>query len=302
MTAAHQVMQTVKGWEKYQLIRAARPFSLTVALMSCLQGIMLGWAQSAQPILLSLLILAGGILLQFGVNLINDHSDLKTLDQRFSGLTASQKSWLQQAIIRNYRLGLVCFAIAGCIGLWLIQLRGLPLLALCLTGLAGAYYYTQEPVNYKCRGLGVPLVFLLMGVMMIGGASYVMTGSYGLHTLYLSLPLSLLTALLLLSNELRDYESDQQVGQTTLTVRMGYDLACELYKGMVYLSFILVALLAWQGLVPSPWWLLLSLPALRQPFALLQQPAEQRKALTPLTGRFHTVFGALLLLASFDII
>lgn len=283
--------------EKYQLLKAARPFSLVVAVLSCLQGIILGWQESSAPFLFASAILAGGILLQFAVNLINDHSDIRELNQRFPNAPDSDKQKIAQSIQRNFQLGITCFLAAIVIGLLLISMRGLDLLWLCLIGLAGAYFYTQEPINYKNRGLGVPIVFFMMGILMIAGSAYVMTGHFKLEYLLQAIPLSILTALLLLSNELRDFESDRAVGQNTLSVRVGYQPAAILYRVLAVSAFISAILLWYYGLMPFNGWVLISLVALKTPWGLLDVSADKRVLITPLTGRFHAVFGGLLLLS-----
>lgn len=283
--------------EKYQLLKAARPFSLVVAVLSCLQGIILGWQESNAPFLYAAMILFGGIFLQFAVNLINDHSDIRELDQRFPEASDSEKRAIAKSIDRNYQLGISCFLIAITIGLFLMTLRGLDLLWLCLIGLAGAYFYTQEPINYKNRGLGVPVVFFMMGILMIAGSAFVMTGEFRVNDLLQAIPLSILTSLLLLSNEIRDYESDKAVGQKTLTVRIGYQSAVWLYQILVLLAYFSAIGLWLVGAMPFTGLVLISILTLRAPWKLLKASAQDRLMITPLTGRFHAVFGALLLLS-----
>ncbi|MFG1488635.1 prenyltransferase [Oceanospirillum sp. HFRX-1_2] len=283
--------------EKYQLLKAARPFSLVVAVLSCLQGIILGWQESNVPFLYAAMILFGGIFLQFAVNLINDHSDIRELDQRFPEASDTEKRAIAQSIDRNYQLGITCFLIATVIGLFLMTLRGLDLLWLCLVGLAGAYFYTQEPINYKNRGLGVPIVFFMMGILMIAGSAFVMTGEFRVNDLLQAIPLSILTSLLLLSNEIRDYESDKAVGQKTLTVRIGYQPAVWLYRVMVLLAYFSVIGLWMFGVMPFTGFVLISVLALKAPLKLLTAAPNDRLMITPLTGRFHAVFGILLLLS-----
>lgn len=283
--------------EKYQLLKAARPFSLVVAVLSCLQGIILGWQESSAPFLFATAILTGGIFLQFAVNLINDHSDIRELDQRFPQASESEKRGIAQSIQRNFQLGITCFLIAIVIGLFLITIRGLDLLWLCVIGLAGAYFYTQEPINYKNRGLGVPLVFFMMGILMIAGSAFVMTGELKQSYLLQAIPLSILTSLLLLSNEIRDFESDKAIGQNTLTVRIGYQSAVWLYRVLILLAYLSALGLWLFDLMPFTGLVLISILALKAPLKLLSAAADDRLMITPLTGRFHAVFGILLLLS-----
>lgn len=271
---------------KYQFWRAVRPFSFTVALCTCLTGIAAAWAAGFVDSERAILVLVGGVLLQAGVNLINDYADLTQLrSDNGTGYLA------MQLIRRNFQAGLSCFALAAVLALYLIAQVGLPLLWLCLVGLAGALSYTLDPVNYKNRGLGVVLVFWLMGVLMISGTYLVIAGSFSLAVVWQSVPLSLLVSLLLLSNELRDYEADQRDGIGTLSGRIGYRRACQLYVVLLLAAYASAALLWHYGLLPQCWPLLLTLPALVSPLKLLRAEAQPRVKLTPHTGRLLTLFG-----------
>ncbi|MCG8001313.1 MAG: prenyltransferase, partial [Candidatus Thiodiazotropha lotti] len=224
-----------------------------------------------------------GVLLQVAVNLINDTPDLQT-----PGLEPA----LRQAIQRNAAIGWGVMLLAIALGLYMVSIRGWPLLLLGLIGVAGAWGYTGGKVNYKQRGLGILLVFLLMGVLLIGGSYYVLTGIYTLEVFWLSLPFSLLSSLLLLSNELRDYEADREAGIRTLIVRIGYRSGIKLYYLLVSLVYLISALLYWTQMLPGIVMLLVTSIALVGPISLLTANVPQRRRLTPLTGRFYLLFGA----------
>ncbi|MCG8035486.1 MAG: prenyltransferase, partial [Candidatus Thiodiazotropha taylori] len=221
---------------KYSFIGAMRPFSLVVAIATCGLGVSLALIDQAVDGRLAWLVLLTGVLLQVAVNLINDTPDLQT-----HGLTPTQR----QAIRRNARVGWGVMLLAVVLGLYMVTIRGWPLLLLGLIGVAGAWGYTGGKVNYKQRGLGILLVFLLMGVLLIGGSYYVLTGIYTVEVLWLSLPFSLLSSLLLLSNELRDYEADREAGIRTLIVRIGYRSGVKLYYLLASLVYLVSALLYW---------------------------------------------------------
>ncbi len=267
--------------DKTSFLRALRPFSLVVALATCGLGVSLAWLDGARDPWLSGLVLFNGLLLQIAVNLINDHRDIES--QRFSEAQ-------RRAVLRNTRFGYATLLLAIAIGLYLVTLRGWPLLLLGLIGVFGAWGYTGGQINYKSRGLGILLVFLLMGVLLIGGAYYVVTGTYSLRVFWLSLPFSLLSSLLLLSNELRDYEQDLAEGIRTLSVRLGYEFGVRLYYGLSAAVYLLSVLLYQAGLLQGVWLLLVTALALWQPLKLLRAPAEKRHRLTPLTGRLYLLF------------
>jgi 1,4-dihydroxy-2-naphthoate octaprenyltransferase len=281
----------MKTPDKYTFIGALRPFSFPVALVTCSIGLLLAWQQGQFNSLQAVLVLVGGVLLQAGVNLINDYSDLPLLRRK------PGSEWQEQAVQRHFRLGMVCFLLASAIALYFVSLRGLSFLLLCVLGLAGALGYTLKPVNYKSRGLGVVLVFWLMGVLMISGSAVALGASVTAELVLQSLPVSLLVSLLLLSNELRDYETDQRDGHNTLTVRVGYHFSVRLYCVLLALAYLLLALLLALGLLPGAFWLLPSLLLTLKPVCLLNAPAERRAPLTPATARLLLGFGLLFCVA-----
>lgn len=284
----------MKTPDKYTFIGAVRPFSFPVALVTCSIGLLLAWQQGAFSLMQALLVLAGGVLLQAGVNLINDYSDLSLL-RRYS-----DSEWKVRAVQRHFRLGMACFLLASAIALYFVSVRGTGFLVLCLLGLLGALGYTLKPINYKSRGLGVVLVFWLMGVMMISGSALALGAPLTPALLLQSVPVSLLVALLLLSNELRDFESDSRDGHATLTVRAGYRFSVRLYVLLLALAYVLSVLLLALGLLPGGLWLLLSLPLVSRPVCLLRAPAAERRPLTPATARLLLGFGVLFCLALID--
>lgn len=275
-------------------MRALRPFSFTIAAASCALGVALAAADGVVVWWRAACVIAGGLLLQAGVNLVNDFFEFKTdrLDHKQAdiGVTPAQRSAVEWSI---YLLGLACFAAAGAVALALVLAVGAGLLWLIALGFAGGYFYTGEPLNYKRRGMAVLLVFFLMGVLMIGGSYYATSGAFAWRIVWLSVPVSALVSLLLLSNELRDYEADTRHGIGTLTVRIGYAWGVRAYWMLVALAYGAVVALWWAGLLRMPWLVALSLPALWSATRYLHAPAEKRRALTPLTARFHLVFGAM---------
>src|SRR5205085_9200406 len=111
-----------------------------------------------------------------------------------------------------FAAGLGAFALAVLVGLVLIGLRGLPIVGLGLLGLAGGYFYTAPPFQYKFKALGIPLVFLLMGPLMVAGSYYAITGTFDPATLVVSIPVGLLVTAILHGNEWRDVSEDARAG------------------------------------------------------------------------------------------
>jgi len=262
--------------DKTRFWNALRPFSFVVALSSCLLGVMLAVLDGSTEYILAGLLILLGVVLQAAVNLINDHSD------RYSSKYNGQQ---RKNIKRNMQWGVFFFVIVIIGGLYLVSLRGIGLLILGAVGLLGAWGYTSAPVNYKQRGLGVVLVFFLMGVMMIGGCYFTMTGEYTSRIFWLSIPFSFFTSLLLLANELRDFEKDFQDNITTLTVRVGFEFSTRLYVVMLLSIYLASAWLYWRGMISTLVLLLLTLVALPGPLRMLKLAPADRRFLPQLTGR-----------------
>lgn len=271
---------------KYRFTVALRPFSLPVALVTCSLGVTAAMQLQTIDTLTALLVLLAGLLLQAGVNLINDHADLK------NPVSIQQLSTTDiTRITHNYHFGWACFTVCAIIGLYLTYQTNLFLLALAIIGGLGAIFYTTEPIHYKRRGLGVVLVFFLMGVLMVYGACFAVTGQHNIGAIYISIPVSFLTSALLLSNELRDYASDHREGLKTLTVRWGLGNAKRLYIVLIICSFASIMAiitdkpLSIDGLIFIPSMLI----AMIAIYTLATK--DNLTSLPPITGRLYLTFG-----------
>ena len=277
---------------KYHFKKALRPFSLPVALVTCGLGITAANDFQTLNINIVFLILLAGMLLQTGVNLINDHVDIK------NPITLKQLNQKEISYITfNYKAGWLCFLLCSTIGLYLVSQVGVFLLILAIIGGCGALFYTTEPINYKRRGLGVVLVFFFMGVFMVYGAFYAATGEHQLYAIIISLPVSFITSALLLSNEIRDYASDKREGIKTLTVRLGYSTGQRLYILCIILGFLSIIPIitlneVWlEALILFPA-TLLAIDAIKTILSLPEYKNNQNnRNLPPKTGRLYLVFG-----------
>jgi len=145
----------------------------------------------------------------------------------------------------------VAFALAVLVGLYLVWLRGPAIVALGLIGLLGGWGYTAPPLEYKNRALGVPLVFLLMGPLMVEGAYFAVSGTWSLTALVLSIPVGLLVAAILHGNDWRDIREDSRAGIATISTRLGQRWAHYGYVGLVLGAYIVLALSVIADILPA---------------------------------------------------
>ncbi len=280
----------MKPLQQYKFLKSLRPFSLVVAVISCGLGILIASNDGFNNPLLASLVMLGGILAQAGINLINDIEDLPLIPKDHANHTA-----IKRMINNNTKAGIICFILASIIGIYLISIQGKALFILILLSGLASLSYNIGPLNFKNRGLAMIQVFLLMGIFMVQGAYLAMSGHFSTTALMHSIPISLLISLLLLSNELRDWETDKDKSIKTLTVRIGYANAVHLYWFLIALSYLLATILFYYGALKQPFWILLPLPLLIPIKRYLDAP--DRTALTPMTGRFFFLFGLFYMVA-----
>jgi 1,4-dihydroxy-2-naphthoate octaprenyltransferase len=240
------------------------------------------------------------VLLHIGTNVTNEIYDVR------KGIDTITSPRASHAILKGrigersaYAFALVAFALAALVGLGLIAARGWPIVALGVAGLAGGYFYTAPPFEYKFRALGLPLVFLLMGPLMTVGSYYAVTGAWSPVALVLSLPIGLLVAAILHGNEWRDIREDTRAGIITLSSRIGRQWAHYGYLGLTLGAYMVLALaVVADALPPSTLLAILSLPLLVVVVRAAELGASgQARALAMIdlqTARLHAAFGLLL--------
>ncbi|MGH2406481.1 MAG: LLM class flavin-dependent oxidoreductase [Candidatus Limnocylindrales bacterium] len=277
-----------------------RPFAYSASTIPVAAGGALAWRDGRFDLELFLLALAGAVLLHSGTNVVNEVYDVRR------GIDTIISPRASHAILKGrisergaLWLGGAFYAAAIAIGLVLTVARGWPIVALGLIGLAGGYFYTAPPFEYKYRALGVPLVFLLMGPLMTVGGYFVSSGTWSLDALVVSVPIGLLVAAILHGNEWRDISEDTRAGIVTLSSRVGTGLAHYAYVGLVIGAYVTLGLaVALRLLPPATMLVVLSLPLLAQVIRSAELGAGgQARAIAMIdlqTARLHLIFGALL--------
>ncbi|MDR7419001.1 MAG: 1,4-dihydroxy-2-naphthoate polyprenyltransferase [Armatimonadota bacterium] len=201
---------------------AARVPTLTAAVSPVLVGTAAAAGSGAFQALPALAALAGALAIQVGTNYSNDALDFlhgADTSQRRGPARATQSGLLtaRQVLLGSY----ACFGVAALAGLYLVALRGWPILVAGLLSIAAGVAYTANPFRLGYRGLGDVFVFVFFGVVAVAGSDYVQTGAVRGAALLASVAPGLLAVAILVANNLRDLETDRAVGKRTLAVRLG---------------------------------------------------------------------------------
>jgi 1,4-dihydroxy-2-naphthoate polyprenyltransferase len=280
----------------------ARPFSLTASITPIVAGSALAAVDGRFDGGLFALALAGGVLLHLGTNVVNEIYDVR------QGIDTIASPRASHALVKGrlteraaFAAGLAAFGLAVLVGLALVTLRGLPIVGLGILGLAGGYFYTAPPFQYKFHALGVPLVFVLMGPLMVEGAYYAVSGTWSATALVVSVPVGLLVAAILHGNEWRDIGEDTRAGIVTLSSRIGREWAHYGYVALVLGAYVALGVaVAFAWLPATTAIALVSLPFLAQVVRSAELGASgQARAIAMIdlqTARLHFAFGALLVL------
>jgi 1,4-dihydroxy-2-naphthoate octaprenyltransferase len=279
-----------------------RPFAYTASVIPVVAGGALAYVDGQFTALPFLAALLGAVFLHSGTNIINEIYDVR---QGIDTITSPRAS---HAIVKGrmteraaFVAAAVAFALAVLVGVYLLMLRGPAIAVLGILGLVGGWGYTAPPLRYKYRALGVPLVFLLMGPLMVVGSYFAVTGAWSLEALILSVPVGLLVAAILHGNEWRDIGEDTRAGIVTLSSRIGREWAHYGYVALVLGAYITLGLSVAFGLLPAGLLLaILSLPFLAQVVRSAEHGAiGQARAIAMIdlqTARIHHAFGAFLVL------
>ena len=278
-----------------------RPFSFTASLLPVSVGgaVAFGQGRMHWPLFIAALIAA--LCLHIGTNITNEIYDVR------HGIDSITSPRMSMAILKGritergaFSIVWIAFAIAVLLGLYLAINRGWPIIVLGAIGLIGGYFYTAPPFQYKYRALGLPLVFLLMGPLMVIGAYYAVTGGFDANLIVVSLPVGLLVTAILHGNEWRDVAEDTRHGFTTLSAQLGREGAHWLYVMLVLGAYVAVGLAVMVGALPKLALLtLFSLPLMAWILRAAELGAEGHlraiAMIDLMTARLHSAFGALLL-------
>jgi len=277
-----------------------RPFAYTASVIPVLAGAALTAVDGVFAWLPFLAALAGGMLLHSGTNIVNEIYDVR---QGIDTITSPRAS---HAIVKGrlterqaYAVAMTAFGLAVLIGLYLVALRGPAIVVLGLIGLAGGYFYTAPPFQYKFHALGVPLVFVLMGPLMVVGSYFAISGAWSVTALIVSVPVGCLVAAILHGNEWRDISEDTRAGIVTLSSRIGKEWAHYSYVGLVLGAYISLGLAVAFGLLPATTMIAIaSLPYLVRVIRAAELGASgQARAIAMIdlrTAQLHFAFGGML--------
>ncbi|HWN34914.1 MAG TPA: 1,4-dihydroxy-2-naphthoate polyprenyltransferase [Pseudonocardia sp.] len=228
-------MVTVAQW-----VQGARPRTLPNAVAPVLVGTGAAVGAGAVRPGFALLALLVAVAMVIGVNYANDYSDgtRGTDDDRVGPLRLVGSGAAAPVAVRTMAFGWLGLAMLA--GVVLVALSGkwwlLVVGAVCVLG---AWFYTGGKHPYGYLGLGEVAVFLFFGPVAVLGTTYVQSGAPGALSLIGAIGVGMLSCAVLVANNLRDIESDADVGKRTLAVLLGDRDTRRLYTALIVLPLLL---------------------------------------------------------------
>lgn len=278
-------------------LRAARPQTLSAALVPVLVGAVLAWNNNLFRWDTSLVALFCAFAIQIGTNFANDYFDHVNgadTDDRIGFERATATGLISPKAMLTATF--ITMGIAFAAGLYLVWIAGWEILGIGILAIIFGILYTGGPFPLGYNGMGDIFVFLFFGITAVMGTYFVNALEWSVESFWASLPVGALCVNILVVNNLRDVEQDRRAGKKTLGVLFG-----EMALKYEYLLMILIAFLT-----PFYFYYILSfsiwifLPFLSLPFArwLFRQVwyHEKKEHLNKTlehTARFMVLYGVL---------
>jgi 1,4-dihydroxy-2-naphthoate octaprenyltransferase len=276
--------------------QGARPRTLGAAVSPVLVGTAVAarygdvvWWRAAFCLLLA-------VALQVGVNYANDYSDgVRGVDtQRRGPVRLVAGGLAPPAAVK--RAAMLCFAAGGLLGIVLAIAVDWRLVIVGAVSILAAGLYSGGPKPYASSGLGEVMVLVFFGFVATCGSAYVHLERVPGLAVAAAVPVGLLACAILLVNNLRDVDSDRDVGKRTLAVRVGKARTRMLFRTAIVLSVLGAVALA--PTAPGAYLALAALPLAVRPLYLVATKTDPPALVQALIGtaRLQLVFSAFLAL------
>lgn len=223
---------------------AARPKTLTGALVPVMIGLALAWTDAGEygddvfSWTAAALCVAFAMLMQVDANFVNDFFDYARGNDdaatRLGPLRACTQGWVK---IDSMKRAIASTTIAACItGLPLVYYGGLEMLLIGLLCVVFCFLYTTH-LSYI--GMGDVLVLVFFGVVPVTITYYVQLHTCTWQVFWASVACGLVIDGLLVVNNYRDRDNDRRDGKRTLVVTIGTTAAEWLYLSLGVVAVLL---------------------------------------------------------------
>jgi 1,4-dihydroxy-2-naphthoate octaprenyltransferase len=202
-------------------------FFLYAGLLPYLLGAAWAYATSGVDAAMFWSGLGGVVLAVIGVEAFNEYFDARMGTDRV--FNPADLPPISDAV---FWCGVLAFAGALGVGIFLAMRIGWPILAFAVLGGLAAIFYEAPPIRWSYRGLGELVIGLAYGPWMVLGSLYLNTRTVAWDAFLASLVPGLSIMALAVVNAIPDYHQDLLVGKRNLVVRLGRGNGVVLYLAL----------------------------------------------------------------------
>lgn len=241
-------------------VEAIRPKTLVASIAPVMVGISLAVSDGFFEFLPSIATLLAATLIQIGTNLANDYYDFvrgADNEDRIGPIRVSQAGLIDPNKV--WYSMVFSLVLAFLFGVYLVEVGGWIIAAIGFVSILCAVGYTAGPLALAYNGLGDIFVFFFFGPVAVGGTYWVQSGVLAGDVVLAGVGIGALTTLILVTNNMRDIETDKVAGKHTLAVRMGLKASRVEYVVLLIIALITPVIGATSFDWPGYWSVLVAL-------------------------------------------
>ena len=229
------------------ILIAIRPKTLSASIAPVLVGSSIAFNSSHFNMQIFFLTFFSAIFIQIGTNFANDVYDFingADNDERIGPTRAVQANLISVRAMKY--LTIISFLLSVICGLPLVIQGGYPILLVGILSIISGYAYTGGPYPLGYNGWGDIFVFIFFGPIAVCGTFFLQLGYVSIESIISGIIMGCLSVTLLCINNIRDVETDRNVGKRTIAVRFGVMFVKILFISLFLISYLLLAYLSFN--------------------------------------------------------
>ena len=226
---------------------AIRPKTLSASIAPVLVGSAIAFNSSQFNLRIFFLTIFSAIFIQIGTNFANDVYDFingADNDERVGPTRAVQANLISVNVMKY--LTIIAFSLSVICGLPLVIKGGYPILLIGILSIISGYAYTGGPYPLGYNGWGDIFVFIFFGPIAVCGTFFLQLGYVSIESIVSGIIMGCLSVTLLCINNIRDVDTDSNVGKRTIAVRFGVMFVKYLFISLFLICYLLLGYLSFN--------------------------------------------------------
>jgi 1,4-dihydroxy-2-naphthoate octaprenyltransferase len=193
-------------------------------------------------------------------------------------------------------IGVAAFVSASILGVAAVMMGRKVLLLPGLIGACISISYSEKPLMLKYKPCGEVCVFLAYGPLLFASCILSLVGHISAADVIFSVPFGLMTAVILLANNIRDYKYD--LGKaSTLVTKLGVRYSWILLLAMLHIAYAVIIVLACCEVLPMTSFLVL----ITHPLTIIAFRKRRDTGMVNILGILHIGFYLIIILCLFGL-